>query len=45
VSIKKDGDMWCANRLPFTNLQECKAGFGASAVLAFGYLLEKEAAP
>lgn len=39
IRVKLDGDSWCAFRVPFTNLQECPAGFGDTPQKAVDALL------
>lgn len=38
ISLSKDGDQYCATRKDFTNLQECPAGFGHTALDALSDL-------
>lgn len=40
--IKKDGNMWCAHRESFTNLQESQCGFGETDRKAFMQLADNE---
>jgi hypothetical protein len=42
IQIVLDGNAWCAYRLPFRNLQEDDAGFGATPQIALTALLESE---
>jgi hypothetical protein len=42
IQIVLDGNAWCAYRLPFRNLQEDDAGFGATPQMALTALLESE---
>lgn len=42
IKIVLDGNAWCAYRLPFRNLQEDDAGFGATPQIALTALLESE---
>lgn len=42
ISIYMDGDMWCAVRSDFINLQESLAGFGETPTLALEKLLKEE---
>jgi len=42
IQIVLDGNAWCAYRLPFRNLQEDEAGFGATPQIALTALLESE---
>lgn len=42
VIIKRDGNMWCAHRDDFINLQESLAGFGGSEREALGKLRDAE---
>jgi predicted Zn-ribbon and HTH transcriptional regulator len=42
VRIFKDGNMWCAVRDPFINLQESDAGFGEKEVDALQELKKAE---
>jgi len=43
IIIQKDGDMWCAFREGFTNLQESLVGFGITPQKALSELLKEEA--
>lgn len=43
--IQLDGDMWCAYQEPFTNIQECDAGFGHHPTEAIENLLLKKENP
>ena len=38
----RDGDMWCAHRHDFVNLQESNAGFGKTQTLAEDDLVARE---
>lgn len=42
VNVFMDGNMWCAVRDGFTNIQECPAGFGQTPDEAFENLDEQE---
>lgn len=42
IQIVLDGNAWCAYRIPFRNLQEDDAGFGATPQMALTALLESE---
>ena len=42
IKIVLDGNAWCAYRLPFRNLQEDDAGFGATPQIALTALLKSE---
>ena len=42
IQIVLDGNAWCAYRLPFRNLQEDDAGFGATPQIALIALLKSE---
>jgi hypothetical protein len=42
IQIVFDGNAWCAYRLPFRNLQEDDAGFGATPQIALTALLKLE---
>lgn len=42
IIIQKDGDMWCAIRNSFINLQESLAGFGNTVEEALTNLLKEE---
>jgi len=42
ITIKLDGNMWCAHRSDFTNLQESVAAFGDNPVEALINLLKEE---
>ena len=42
IQIVLDGNAWCAYRLPFRNLQEDDAGFGATPQIALTALLKSE---
>jgi hypothetical protein len=44
VRFFRDGDMWCAIRPGFENLQESHAGFGKTQTLANADLITNEAA-
>jgi hypothetical protein len=39
--IERDGDMWCAHKTDFINLQESPAGFGSTKLEAMADLCEK----
>ena len=43
ITIQKDGNMWCAFRESFINLQESLSGFGDTAQEALNELLKEEA--
>lgn len=38
AKLKRDGNSWCATRSDFTNLQECPAGYGDTALEALSEL-------
>lgn len=40
--VYKDGDMFCATFLPFTNIQEQDAGFGKTPLLAVTELFKQQ---
>jgi hypothetical protein len=40
VTLERDGDMWCAKKKDFTNLQESPAGFGKTCLDALASLCE-----
>ena len=42
IKIVLDGNAWCAYRIPFRNLQEEDAGFGATPQISLTALLESE---
>lgn len=42
INVNLDGDMWCAFRDGFTNLQESLAGFGKTPNEAVNNLIEQE---
>jgi len=42
IRIRRDGDQWCATREPFTNLQECPAGFANDPAKAVDCLMVAE---
>jgi len=42
ITIQKDGNMWCATRSSFLNLQESLAGFGNTVEEALSNLLKEE---
>ena len=44
VRFFRDGNMWCAIRPGFENLQESHAGFGATQTLAHADLVKNETA-
>jgi hypothetical protein len=41
INVQKDGDMWCAFRDGFINLQESEAAFGDTPEQAVQYLKQK----
>ena len=45
IRFVRDGDMWCAFRPGFVNLQESDAGFGATQDLAEAGLVSRERLP
>ena len=40
--VFKDGNLWCAVNEEFTNIQESKAGFGLTPMVALGELVMQE---